>query len=616
MTNAYENLEKELFKLINSSTSVSYTSYRVLRNKIKKIVANAADLPSFQQIRFTVIGGSTLEPVTTCIEIEAFKAEFFPISRTGGFNQYQQEILDPNSFLYSFQPHIIFILIPLEYLISYSELIDLPLVMTSTDIDKKIQNTIEEFKNLVNTLHDRLNTIVVFSNFIIPSFSPVGILDTHLDAGIQEFVTKLNLQLIQTFKEDYSTFLFDLNQLTARYGQNRAFDPRLHYRGSIEFTSEFIPVLGTEFIRYLKAATGKAKKCIILDLDDTLWGGIIGEDGLSGIKLGPTFPGKEFYEFQETILGLYKRGIILAIASKNNYEDVLEVLKNHRYMLLREEHFAAIRINWENKAENIISIAEELNIGLDSMIFFDDSAVERELIRQALPQVLVPELPESPLEYRQFLENLKVFDVLALTEEDRRKSELYAAKRQREVFKKTVGSLHDYLASLQIQVKIAPVSNESLQRSFMLVGKTNQFNLTTRRRTLPEIQKLMDNPNFKLFGLWASDKFGDEGQVGVCIIKIKNSIWYIDTFLLSCRVLGRGIENAFLATIISFAANQGVTKIIGEYLPTKKNQQTELYYSKNCFSLMEESEEQSLWTLKIPEELFDPPFWITIEKTQ
>ncbi|MFX1511638.1 MAG: HAD-IIIC family phosphatase [Promethearchaeota archaeon] len=614
MPNVGKGLEKRIQELLNSSTNVSYTSYRILYNKIKKIAPNPKYIPSFQQLKFFVIGASTLEPITTCLEIEALKAGFFPISQTGEFNQYQQEILDPNSLLYSFSPQLVFFLIPLEYLLPHRELLDLPIDMTSTGIENRIKTIIDEIKNLINILLERLHAIVVFSNFVVPSFSPVGILDNHLDTGLQEFVTKLNLALIQVFKDQTSAFLFDMNQLTAKFGQDRAFDPRFHFRGSIEFSSEFLPVLGSEFVRYLKAATGNAKKCLILDLDDTLWGGIVGEEGLSGIKLGPTFPGKEYYEFQETILSLYKRGILLTIVSKNNHEDVLEVLKDHQYMLLREEYFAAIRINWENKVDNIVSIAEELNIGLDSMVFLDDSPVERELVRQALPQVLVPELPTSSLEYRQFLENLNVFDVLALTEEDRRKSELYAAKRQREGFKKTIGSLNDYLASLQIKIKIALITNESLQRTFMLIGKTNQFNLTTRRRTLPEIQELMENPNFRLFGLWATDKFGDEGQIGICIIEIKNSSWYIDTFLLSCRVLGRGIEQAFLATVASYASTHGASKIIGEYFPTKKNKQTETFYLKTGFDLAEKSEKHTSWFLEIPEQLFEPPAWITIEK--
>jgi FkbH-like protein len=359
----------------------------------------------------------------------------------------------------------------------------------------------------------------------------------------------------------------------------------------------------------------RTKKCIVLDLDNTLWGGIIGEDGIEGIKLGNTAPGIEYLDFQRSLLGLYNRGIILAICSKNNYDDAIKVFQEHPFQILKEEHFAAMRINWQNKATNIAELAKEINIGLDSIVFFDDNPVERSIVSQAHPEVLVVDMPKNPRLYRETLENLEVFDVLSLTKEDMARGEMYAGKRKRAELETSMESIEDFLRTLEMKVRIKPVDDFDTPRVVQLIGKTNQFNLTTRRYTDAEVQKFREGDSSIVYSMAVTDKFGDEGVVGVVIVKQKNEDWWIDTFLMSCRVIGRSVETAMLAKIVKDARAQGASRIIGEYIPTKKNPPAAKVYEDHGFGMSTETDEGGTrWTLNLETDTVDVPEWIELSE--
>ena len=278
--------------------------------------------------------------------------------------------------------------------------------------------------NVARALEENTSALIVVNNFIVPVFTPLGIVDSKQKTGLRRFFREANALLEDEFRDSTRVFVFDLDAVASDFGKRNVTNWNTYYRGGIHFSEAFTPVLADQYLRYVRALKGRTKKCIVLDLDNTLWGGIIGEDGIEGIKLGPTSPGVEYLDFQRLLLSLYNRGIILAVNSKNNPEDALKVLREHPHQLLREEHFAALRINWQNKVQNLIELAQEINIGLDSMVFIDDSPVERGQVRQALPEVLVVDLPKNPRLYRDTLERLDVFDVLSLTPEDMRRGEM------------------------------------------------------------------------------------------------------------------------------------------------------------------------------------------------
>jgi FkbH-like protein len=353
----------------------------------------------------------------------------------------------------------------------------------------------------------------------------------------------------------------------------------------------------------------------VLDLDNTLWGGIIGEDGIEGIKLSNASPGIEYVDFQRGLLSLYNRGVILAVCSKNNYDDAIKVFQEHPAQVLKEEHFASMRINWQNKAANIAELAKEINIGLDSMVFFDDNPVERAQVSQTLPEVLVVELPKNPRLYRETLENLNVFDVLSLTKEDLVRGEMYAGKRKRAELEQSASSIEDFLRTLDLKVKIQPVNNFDTPRVVQLIGKTNQFNLTTRRHTDAEVRQFRESKDAIVYSMAVTDKFGDEGVVGVAIVKIKDDDWWVDSLLMSCRVIGRSVETALIAKIVADARESKAKRIIGEYIPTKKNPPAADLYERHGFGMPEETDNNGTsWILNLDTDTVEVPDWIELHE--
>jgi FkbH-like protein len=356
---------------------------------------------------------------------------------------------------------------------------------------------------------------------------------------------------------------------------------------------------------------GLTRKCVVLDLDNTLWGGVVGEDGPQGIRLGSTAPGSEYVEFQRFLATLPQRGILLAIASKNNPDDALEVIRGHEAMVLREGAFSALRINWRPKPENLASIAEELNIGVDSLVYVDDNPDEREQMRQLLPQVLTVDLPRDPALYRSTLERLPELQVLGITEEDRLRAGQYVAKREREQIRVQAASVDDYLRSLGIKVAIDPLTEPDVSRVAQLFQRTNQFNVTTRRYDAGAVLRILGDSAWRSWTLRASDRFGDHGLVATALARANGTEWTLDSFLMSCRVIGYGIETALLADIIAAATAAGATRLRGEFIPTKKNVPARDLFARHGFQLADKrSDGGELWTYDFAAGPLAFPHWI------
>lgn len=368
--------------------------------------------------------------------------------------------------------------------------------------------------------------------------------------------------------------VLEMNRLMHLVGERRARDLRSMYAFRQPFTHEMTIEIAREWFAYVRALLGKARKCIVVDLDNTLWGGVVGEVGALGITLGPDYPGNAFQNFQRTLLEYFNRGIILAINSRNNLADVQEVFEKNKNMILKEKHFSIMQINWNDKAQNLRTIANELNIGLDSIVFLDDDAMNRDLVRTQLPQVHTPDFSLTPEHYAHTLLSLDVFHQLALTAEDAERGRMYAEERQRKVAQETAGSTEDYFAQLGIQIAVSVNAPEQTPRIAQLTQKTNQFNLTTRRYTESDIEVKMVS-GIVIVGD-VTDKFGGYGLTIESIVLPTDELHVaeLDTFLMSCRVMGRKVEHAFFAELVRELKRRGFTKLRAHFIPTAKNMPT------------------------------------------
>ena len=410
---------------------------------------------------------------------------------------------------------------------------------------------------------------------------------TDDDHRIKKAVALYNESLYE-LSEHYSNLkVIDFSEFTCQYPILTLFDWKYYFISQMGLNPALHKEFKAWFTKKIDSIALKRKKCLVLDLDNTLWGGVLGEDGIDGIKIGGDYPGKAYLYFQEALLELSKNGIILTICSKNNEQDVLEAWDNNPFLVLRKDHFATYRINWIDKATNIKSMAEELNIGLDSFVFIDDNPTERELIKQVLPMVTVPDFPTQPYELPVFFQQLvkDFFKVYSITEEDKKKTQQYKANASRAKEQRCFSNFSDFLKSLNIQLTIEQANEFNIQRIAQMTQKTNQFNLTTKRYTDADIRHFMQK-GWEIWCLSVADKFGDNGITG-CIMVNDDTI---DTLLLSCRILGKGIEFIFAKAVFELIKESGVNNLHATYIPTAKNAQVADFYDKLGFTIESEQE--------------------------
>jgi len=580
--------------------------------RIRKLSLSEQETPENKKVKIAVLSSFTVDPLAVYLDIKTRLAGLYPDIYVAPFNQYPQEIMNERSQLYLFDPDVIIIAVQAESLLNEDFLPNFTQISDEEKREKE-KEVINHLKNLISILTSRTDGLILVNNFIVPWFSPLGILDNKIEIGYRRFFQELNEMLTEIYRQSRQVYVVDLESLASKHGKSRCVNYKMYYRGSIALSESFLPLVTDEYMAYIKALKNLTRKCIVLDLDNVLWGGILGEEGFDGIKLGDSPEGEAYVDFQRLLLSYYNRGVILAINSKNNREDALEVIREHPNMILREKNFAAMRINWRDKVENMISLANELNIGLDSMIFIDDSPQERERMRQALPQVYVLDLPKSPFEYCESLKSINDLNTLTLSEEDKRRGEMYYARRKRMELMKSLSSLEDFLRSLNITVEIKYADSFSIPRITSLINRTNQFNLTSRRYTQAEVEKMTSQPDkFSIYSMRVADKFGDEGIVGVAIVKKKEKEWIIDSFLLSCRVIGRKVETALLAKIIEDSRKNGVFILIGEYIPTSKNEPASSFYRDHGFKIIEKRGNIMRWRLDLKRATVKTPEWMRV----
>ncbi|MEK6868886.1 MAG: HAD-IIIC family phosphatase, partial [Nanoarchaeota archaeon] len=530
----------------------------------------------------------------------------------GRYNQYSQEILGKNSGLHKFKPDLAILFIDARSIFGNNYLV--PYGMDDKQRKTFAEEKLQEIKSLVEKLKSNSNGKILLHNFEVPTFSPLGILENRQKFGFTESIETLNSGLRDAFKNDKQVFVFDYDTFCSRIGKDNIIDYKMYYLGDMKLNIQYMPELCNEYMMYIKPMMSLSKKCIVLDLDNTLWGGIIGEDGLEGIKLGPTPEGRPFMEFQQYLLSLFNRGVILAINSKNNYDDAIEVFKKHPHMALKENNFAAMQINWNDKIENMKAIADELNIGTDSFVFIDDDKANRQMIREAFPEINVVEMPEDQSLYLKTLMGLNDFNTLQITEEDKKRGHMYVQQRRRTEFQKSTANLADFLKSLNIVVTAEKANKFNIPRISQLTQKTNQFNMATKRYMEEEIKKLAEDKNFLIFSVKVEDKFGDNGITGAAIVKKGKDAWNIDTFLLSCRVIGRKVEETLLAYIAREAKKAGANRLTADFIPTKKNSVAKDFYKNSGFNLAEKTKDIEMWEYDLKKDYKFPNFIKFLEK--
>jgi FkbH-like protein len=554
-----------------------------------------------RSVRVAVASDTSLDNLADPLALRLLERGMFGVQYHAPFAQLALETRNPDSGLFQHKPEVV-VLAPLTGIWQ----------KPAGTSPEKVAQVVEEAWSHVTALRKNFDGLVLLQNVVPVENRPFGILESRRNLGHADFARAVNLQMSQCCRETGEAFVLDAQWLA---GQSGTVWPGLHKQqlmASRPFTDELANLLAIEIAAFCAARKGFARKCLVLDLDNTLWGGVVGEDGVAGLQIGGGFPGNIYTELQKEIGALHERGVTLAIVSKNNEADAWEVFNQRPEMVLKRADFSAHRINWQDKASNLRELAAELNLGLDAIVMLDDNPVERDWIEAALPEVDI--CPASdPLEMLRWLVTCRRFDMLAITREDALRAKSYAAAEERSRLATQSSNLEEYLASLGTQVEIGCNTSTQISRLAQLTQKTNQFNLTTRRYTESEIQERMQNPSWRVFWCACRDRFADEGIIGAALIEIKDGEWAIDTFLMSCRILGRGVEKAFLGAICDQAHRSGAKALRGEFIRSAKNSQTENFFETCGFTADERTADFARWHLVLPASGGLIPKWIALQ---
>jgi len=501
------------------------------------------------------------------------------------YNQYFQEFLTDSSGLLAFDADVIYLDLSIP---SLSPKINHQFLQLDTEQkNQELDRVVDTHQQLASLSKQKTNATLLVSNFVQPSYAKAGIADFQLGMGEVEWYARLNLKLIELFRDDARTFIVDKNNVLSRHGKLASTSVKMYYIAKMELNESALSELSLELIRYFKAIKGLTKKCLVLDLDNTLWGGVVGEDGVAGLKIGKGYPeGEVFYDLQSFYQTLKQRGIILAIASKNNSEDAEEVFREKTDMPLSLDDFAVQKISWDTKNKSIEAIASILNIGKDSIVFVDDNPVERNLVLNALPDVAVPDLPTDPTGYLPTLLKKDYFEKLFLTEEDAGKLEQYQQNALRDASKNDIADIDDFLGNLGTTLTVLTADKKNLPRAHQLFTKTNQFNATTQRYSTGQVEQFIEEQQWDLTLFAVADNYGDMGIVGLVLLEVRKTEVRIDSFILSCRAMGRGIETAIMNVMKKrYLLEGGKNKMSARYIKTKKNIPVATFFESQGFSV-------------------------------
>jgi FkbH-like protein len=520
-------------------------------------------------VRLAVLASSTVEHLVPAVRVAGLRRGVLFDVRVGGYGQYRHDVLEPESWLHELKPHVVLFALSARELLA-----DVPLTAAMDDAEKAVGCHVDGLRRLWSTVRDTVGATVVQQTVLDMSEPVFGSLDRQVPGSPSRLVARLNDRVAAAAAGD-GVRLLDIARASERTGRSLWFDPARWFQAKQEIAPAAAALYGDLLARVVAADRGLSKKCLVLDLDNTLWHGVIGDDGLDGIVIGEgTAVGEAHLALQRYAKQLAARGVILAVCSKNNLETAEEVFTAHPEMILKRSDFAAFVANWNDKAANLEAIARQLNIGVDSLVFVDDNPAERLRIRQALPAVAVPELPDDVADYVTCLANAGYFEAVAFTADDQRRGENYQANAARDTLRGSAASLDDYLRALDMRMECGAFAPVDLTRVTQLINKTNQFNTTTRRYTADEVARLAAAPRHVTLQFRLRDRFGDNGLVSVMILvpdSARPDVLVIDTWVMSCRVFGRQLECAAMNVAVEAARRAGAVTLRADYLPTAKN---------------------------------------------
>jgi len=565
-----------------------------LKKNLKK------DFTLLKSIKVAVLGDSATQFLAQALrgagydeglDLQIFEADF---------NQIGRQVLDPNSDLYAFQPDIVLLFQATHKLLGKFNKLEL------AQQSQMATNELEHASTLYQTLQSHMNAKVLYYNYTEIDDAVFGNFANKTENSFLFQLRKLNYLLMDFATNNGNFHLVDLSSIQNQIGKANFFQPAIYINSEMVLSLDALPLVASKTVALINTLEGKFKKCVILDLDNTTWGGIIGDDGLEHIQIGSLGIGKAFTEFQYWIKKLKNRGVIVAVCSKNTESIAKEPFEKHPDMVLRLEDISVFKANWDNKVSNIQEIQSLLNIGFDSMVFLDDNPFERAIVRENIPEITVPELPEDPANYLEYLYGLNLFETVSFSEEDLVRTQLYQTEALRKSTFEKFTSEEDFLKSLNMISVISKFDSFNIPRVAQLSQRSNQFNLRTIRYSESEIEKLAQSEDYFTFAFTLEDQFGDNGWIAVVILKKQDAkTLFIDTWFMSCRVLKRGMEAFVLNFIMDVAKENGIQTVVGEYLPTLKNELVQNHYENLGFT-----KEADLWHLDV-ETFFPQPTYIS-----
>ena len=565
-----------------------------LLKKKKSLKRQLLEQENLLEKNIAILGGSTTSDVKLMLELFLLNYGIKPNFYESEYNQYYEDAIFGNEEFDNFHPDIIYIHTTNRNIKRYPDI-----TMTNEEINALLEQEYTRFTTIWNKLETKFHSIIIQNNFEYPFYRLLGNKDASSKKGRTNYITRLNMKFYEYSETHENFYINDINYLSASYGLDKWSNEFYWHMYKYALEVPAIPTLAFNIAKIIKSIYGKNKKALVLDLDNTLWGGIVGDDGVENLKIGPEVPsGQVFSEFQEYIKAHKDLGVILNIVSKNEQENAIAGL-NHPDSILKPEDFVSIKANWNPKNLNIEELAKQLNLGADSFAFIDDNPAERKIVKEYIKGIGVPEMGE-PENYIKMIDKQGYFEVTNFSKEDSKKTKMYKDNIKRTQMMQTFENYEDYLFSLKMKAQIKSVSPIYTARVAQLTNKSNQFNLTTKRYSQAEIEEIQGKDNYiSLYGK-LEDVFGDNGVVSVVIGNQKQEELHIDLWLMSCRVLKRDMEYAMMDTLIQKCKKRGIKTVYGYYYPTAKNKMVKEFYSLHGFEKIKEDEqENTTWKIEV-----------------
>jgi len=534
--------------------------------------------PNLTPVRVAILGGSTTSEIKSMLELLLLAQGIQPTFYESGYNRYAEDVLFENPDLVSFKPDVVYLHTTWHNVSEFPELLQ-----PEEEVESQIRREFARFESIWEKIHTRFGALIIQNNFDLPQLRPLGNLEAIEPSGRVGFLMRLNAEFAAYSRKNSHILINDILYLSAQMGLDRWYSQTYWYNFHMAITPTASVALAQNVAAIVKSVYGKSKKCLVLDLDNTLWGGVIGDDGVHNLILGRDHAvGEAYLDFQKYLKELRRRGVILAVCSKNDIENAKEGF-SHPDSILKLEDFNAFKANWNPKPANIREIAAELNIGLDSIVFVDDNPAERALVADQLVEVATPDVGSDVSQFAKILEAEHYFEIHKVVQDDLNRSAFYGSNVQRSAHQAAFSDYAEFLASLEMTAEIEPFSRIYLERIAQLINKTNQFNLTTRRYTPAEVEAIAGDPMFVTLYGRLTDKFGDNGLVSVLVGQRVEDTLRMDLWLMSCRVLNREMELAMFDALVEQCQARGIRKITGVYVPSKKNSIVADHYPKLGF---------------------------------